>query len=348
MHQSDNSQILLIDRPHGSLELHHFKQVASALTALEPHQIRVRTVLISIDAANRGWMQGRVHYRNSMSAGQLMAGNGLGEVVESNDDSFAPGDMVFGDLGWQRFAAIAASAATRVPKEKILSRRLSVYGIAGRTAYHGLLGIARAKAGETVLVSAAGGAVGSFVGQIAKIIGCRTIGVAGGSGKCAKVKLALGYDAMADHRSPTFFKDLRNVCPTGIDVYFDNTGGRPLESALPLMNAHGRITCCGAVSQYDTAEPAGPRGVPGLLAVKRLRMEGFLVRDFIDADQQAENDLRRWVDGGQLKVMEDVIDGLENAPAALIGLLSGQNIGKRMVRVAPDPGTPSEAGNSRG
>lgn len=337
MVQNANVQILLVERPHGPLQVHHFKQIAGTLPQLEAGQLLVRTILISIDAANRGWMQGRVHYRASVTSGQLMPGNGLGQVLASNDESFKPGDVVFGDLGWQQIAAIPASAAKRIPNESPLTHRLSVFGIAGKTAYHGVLGVAQAKAGETVLVSAAGGAVGSFAGQIAKIIGCRTIGIAGGAEKCERVKSAFGYDAMVDHRSPTFFKDLRQICPEGIDVYFDNTGGTPLETALPLMNVRGRITCCGAVSQYDTAEPAGPRGVPGLLAVKRLRMEGFLVHDFIDKDQRAESDLRLWMKDGQLKVLEDVIDGLENAPAALVGLLSGQNLGKRLIRVAADP-----------
>ncbi len=332
----DNCQIFLVERPLGALQAHHFKRVESVVPDLAAGQILVRTILISIDAANRGWMQGRVQYRAPVSAGQLMSGNGLGEVIDSTVVDFAPGDLVFGDLGWQQYAVTAASAVKKTPAEAPLSHGLSVFGVAGRTAYVGLLNVAGAKAGETVLVSAAGGAVGSFVGQIAKLIGCRTIGIAGGELKCARVKTEFDYDQVIDHRSPTFFRELREVCPEGIDVYFDNTGGKPLEAALALMKIRGRIACCGAVSQYDIAEPTGPRGVPGLLVVKRLRMEGFLVHDFASEEHVVETDLRRWVADGQIKVREEIVEGLTNAPDALIGLLSGRNIGKCIVRVAPD------------
>lgn len=336
MIQNENMQILLAELPSGPLQPHHFKQITSPVPKLEAGQILVRTILISIDAANRGWMQGRVHYRASLTGGQLMAGNGLGEVLSSRADQFKAGDVVYGDLGWQRFAVVSAAGAKVVTRVSPLTHRLSVFGVAGKTAYNGLLHVARVKAGETVLISAAGGAVGSFAGQIAKILGCRTVGIAGGDAKCEQVKAAFGYDTMVNYRSPTFFKDLRQACPEGIEAYFDNTGGAPLEAALPLMNVRGRIACCGAVSQYDTAKPTGPRGVPGLLVVKRLRMEGFLVQDFAAEDQKAESDLLRWMTEGRLKVIEDVIVGIENAPAALIGLLSGRNLGKRLVRVAPD------------
>jgi NADPH-dependent curcumin reductase CurA len=178
-----------------------------------------------------------------------------------------------------------------------------------------------------------------YVGQIAKALGCRAVGIAGGPKKCAWVKEELGFDACVDYRGDSLFKGLKAACPDGIDVYFDNVGGTVLETVLFQMNLHGRIVCCGSVSQYDSEKSVGPRNLPGLVVVKRLRMEGFIVMDFLDQNKQAIDDLSRWVKEGKIKVVEDIVEGLENAPAALIGLLAGDNRGKRMVRVAQDPAT---------
>ncbi|MGE0653234.1 MAG: zinc-binding dehydrogenase, partial [Alphaproteobacteria bacterium] len=213
------------------------------------------------------------------------------------------------------------------------SHLLSLIGIAGKTAYHGLINVGRPKAGETVVVSAAAGSVGSFVGQIAKAVGCRAVGIAGGPEKCKWLVDALGYDAAVDYKAKSFRKDLAAAAPNGIDVFFDNVGGPVLEAALFQMNQRGRVVCCGAVSQYDTSNLQSPRGVPGLLVVKRLRMEGFIVMDYADQDKEAEDKLLAWAKTGKIKVVEDIVDGLENAPRALIGLLAGENRGKRMVRV---------------
>jgi len=186
-------------------------------------------------------------------------------------------------------------------------------------------------------VSAAAGSVGMYVGQIAKALGCRAVGIAGGAEKCKWVTEELGFDACVDYRGGNLFKDLKGACPDGIDVYFDNVGGEILETALFQMNEKGRVVCCGAVSQYDGDAPSGPRNLPGLVVVKRLRMEGFIVMDFARQDAQAQKDLTEWLKAGKIKVVEDIVEGLENAPSALIGLLAGNNRGKRMVRVAPDP-----------
>jgi NADPH-dependent curcumin reductase CurA len=211
---------------------------------------------------------------------------------------------------------------------------LSVYGIAGLTAYFGLLDVGKPKAGETVVVSAAAGSVGSIVGQIARIKGCRVVGIAGGKDKCNWLTSELGFDAAVDYKDGAVFKALRAAAPNGIDVYFDNVGGDILEACLAQMNNHGRIACCGAISQYDGAPSAtGPRGVPGLIVVKRLTMQGFIVMDYMDRRDEALRDLQSWVASGKLKVQEDVINGLENTPKALIGLLAGENRGKRMVKV---------------
>jgi NADPH-dependent curcumin reductase CurA len=211
---------------------------------------------------------------------------------------------------------------------------LSVYGVAGLTAYFGLLHVGRPNAGETVVVSAAAGSVGSIVGQIAKLKGCHVVGIAGGTDKCNWLKSELGFDAAVDYKAEPVFKALKAAAPKGIDVYFDNVGGDILEACLFQMNNRGRIACCGAISQYDGAPSAtGPRGVPGLIVVKRLIMQGFIVTDFNDQREKALTDLQSWVAAGKLKVQEDVINGLENTPAALIGLLAGENRGKRMVKV---------------
>jgi len=225
----------------------------------------------------------------------------------------------------------------KMPDLRPLSHLLSVYGIAGKTAWHGLVGVGRLVAGETVLVSAAAGSVGGYVGQIARAMGCRAVGIAGGPEKCRWVVEELGFDACLDYRDPGFAKALRAACPDGVDVYFDNVGGRVLETALFLMNLRGRVVCCGAISQYDGEAPSGPRNLPGLVVVKRLRMEGFIVMDHAADDPKALRDLTRWVDDGRIKVVEDIAEGLAQAPAALIGLLAGDNRGKRMVRLAPDP-----------
>jgi NADPH-dependent curcumin reductase CurA len=241
---------------------------------------------------------------------------------------------VFADTGWQDFAALPSKQLTKLPRIEPMSHLLSVFGIAGLTAFFGLLEIGKPKAGETVVVSAAAGSVGSIVGQIAKIKDCRVVGIAGGKDKCNWLISELGFDAAVDYKDDAVFKALRAAAPNGIDVYFDNVGGDILEACLPQMNLRGRIACCGAVSQYDGAPSGhGPRGVPGLIVVKRLIMQGFIVSDFWDQRERAIADLKGWVASGKLKVQEDIIEGLENTPRALIGLLAGENRGKRMIKV---------------
>jgi len=331
-----NRQIIVRELPKGQLTPAHFDLREADRPAPADGEVLVRTILMSIDAANRAWMQGAT-YREAVKAGDVMPTYAIGEVVESNDASLARGDLVAVESRWAEYVAVKARRAQKVPRLRPLSHLLSVFGIAGKTAYHGLAGVGRPNAGETVVVSAAAGSVGIYVGQIARALGCRAVGIAGGGDKCAWVKDALGFDACVDYRAGTLFKDLQAACPKGIDVYFDNVGGSILETALFQMNQKGRVVCCGAVSQYQSTSPAGPRNVPGMIVVKRLRMEGFLVMDFAAEDRKAEADLQRWVGQGKIQVVDDIVDGLENAPAALIGLLAGENRGKRMVRVAPDP-----------
>jgi NADPH-dependent curcumin reductase CurA len=223
---------------------------------------------------------------------------------------------------------------SKLPKIEPMTHLLSVYGVAGLTAYFGLLDVGKPKTGETVVVSAAAGSVGSIVGQIARIKGCRAVGIAGGKDKCAWLTAELGFDAAVDYKQGEVFKALKAATPNGIDVYFDNVGGEILESCLSQMNNYGRIACCGAISQYDgVPSAAGPRGVPGLIVVKRLIMQGFIVMDYMERRNEALRDLQSWVASGKLRVQEDVIEGLENTPKALIGLLAGENRGKRMIKV---------------
>ncbi len=334
MAASTNRQILLVETPKGKLGPEHFRLAEAPMPTPRDGEVLLRVRLISLDAANRAWMQGAT-YREAVTAGTVMAGGAIAEVVESKAPGFSAGDLVFADTGWQDYAALPAKRLIKVPKIEPMTRLLSVYGIAGLTAYFGLLNIANPKVGETVVVSAAAGSVGSIVGQIAKIKGCRAVGIAGGKAKCDWLVKELGFDAAVDYKSGSLFKTLKEAAPKGIDVYFDNVGGDILEACLFQMNNGGRVACCGAISAYDgAAPPAGPRGVPGLIVVKRLTLKGFIVTDFFAEREKAMADLVSWVGAGKLKVEEDVIDGLENTPRALIGLLAGDNRGKRMVRVA--------------
>ncbi len=326
-----NRQILLVGKPVGKLGAEHFRLVEAAAPEPKDGEALVRVRLISLDAANRAWMHGAT-YRPELETNAVMAGGGIAEVVEWKAPGLAVCDLVFGDTGWQDYAAAPGKLLSKLPRVEPLTHLLSVYGGAGLTAYFGLLDVGRPQTGDTVVVSAAAGSVGSIVGQIAKIKGCHVVGIAGGAEKCRWLIEHLGFDAAVDYKNGVLFKALRAAAPNGIDVYFDNVGGAVLEACLPLMNAHGRVACSGAISQYDGAPAAaGPRGVPGLIVVKRLIMQGFMVMDYFGQRDRAIADLSAWVEAAKLKVVEDVIDGLENTPAALIGLLAGENRGKRMV-----------------
>lgn len=329
-----NRQILLAATPTGKLEESHFRMTETAMPEAKDGEVLLRVRYISLDAANRAWMQGAT-YRSAVEAGGLMAGGSLSEVIASKAPNLAVGDLVFADTGWQEYAALPAKNLTKVPKVEPMTHLLSVFGVAGLTAYFGLLNIGKPKAGETVVVSAAAGSVGSIVGQIAKVKGCRVVGVAGGKEKCDWLVRELGFDAVVDYKAAPVFKSLKEAAPQGIDIYFDNVGGDIFEACLFQMNNFGRIACCGAVSQYDQApSPHGPRGVPGLFVVKRLTVQGFIVTDYDSEREAALADLQAWVKAGKLKVQEDIMEGLESTPRALIGLLAGDNRGKRMVKVA--------------
>ena len=332
---TENRQITLEKVPSGALRETDFGMQSAPVPGPGDGEALVKTLYMSLDAANRAWMQGP-SYRDAVVGGDVMPTFALGRVVKSNDASLPVGSVVETEGLWSDYFLAESDNVKIVPDVAPLSHRMSVLGIAGKTAYFGLLNIGRPKANETLVVSAAAGSVGNLVGQIGKLKGCRVVGIAGGAEKCSWLVEELGFDAAIDYKSGNLFKDLKAACPNGIDIYFDNVGGQTLETVLFQMNLYGRIVCCGAISQYDTDSAIGPRNLPGLLVVKRLRMEGFIALDFPEQEAEAELELRSWVEAGKLRVVEDIVDGLENAPKALIGLLNGENRGKRMVRVAGD------------
>jgi NADPH-dependent curcumin reductase CurA len=328
-----NAQWLYARKPEGAVTAAHFETVESDMPAPGEGEVLVRTTLLSLDPASRAWMAGRT-YRPMLEPGEVMAGWGLGEVVKSNDPKFASGDLVSGEYGWQRHAVLPARALTKHDKKLKPEHILGVLGVTGLTAYFGMLDVGRPRPGETVLVSAAAGAVGSIAGQIAKIAGCRVVGTTGGAEKCAWLVDELGFDAAVDYKAPGLAQEIRKACLAGVDVYFDNTGGEVLSIALARMNLFGRVACCGNVSQYNAIAPeGGPAGVPGFLVTKRIRMEGFVVMDFYQRRAQAEAALAGWVEQGKLKAPVEVVEGFENMPKALESLFAGKNKGKLMVRV---------------
>jgi len=328
-----NKQWIYARKPNGQIGTGNFDLHEAPVPQAYAGEVVVRSTMLQFDAASRAWMQGQT-YRSQLNPGDVMAGRGLGEVIESKADGIAVGDMVMGDIGWQTHAALRARDVVKLDKAVAPELHLSVYGITGLTAYFGLIDVGRPRPGETVLVSAAAGAVGVLVGQIAKITGCTVIGTASGKDKGDWLVKEVGYDAVVDYRDGNIAANIKKAAPQGIDVYFDNTGGDVLGAALARMNMWGRVACCGAVANYDTATPSpGPAGVPGFLVTKRIRMEGFVVMDFFNHRREAETQLHRWVQSGQLKPIVDIVEGFEKMPETLVGMFAGKNRGKLMVRV---------------
>jgi NADPH-dependent curcumin reductase CurA len=339
-----NRRVLLKSRPVGEPKPTDFEIADAPLPKPQDGEILVRTIWLSLDPYMRGRMSDARSYAASVDVGQPMVGGTVGEIVESRDAAFAPGEFVLTYGGWQTYH-VAKSAAARVgpfgpikldAKAAPLSTALGVLGMPGMTAYVGLYDLGQPKPGETVVVSAAAGAVGSAVGQLAKIRGCRAVGVAGSKDKCEYVVRELGFDACVSYRAPDVVEALRDACPNGIDVYFDNVGGDVLKAVLRLVNPFARIPLCGIISQYNATElPAGPNLAPVLF--NRVTIRGFIVSDHVDRMPQFLADCGRWVREGRLKYREDIVQGLERAPDAFIGLLRGQNVGKMLVQVGPDP-----------
>jgi NADPH-dependent curcumin reductase CurA len=335
-------QIRLARRPQGEPSAADFELAQVPKPEPGPGQVLTRTIYLSLDPYMRGRMNAEKSYADPVPIGGVMEGGGVGVVEASNCPALAKGDIVAGRTGWQEYAVSDGTALRKVdPKAAPISTAVGILGMPGMTAYTGLLNIGQPKEGETLVVAAASGAVGSAVGQIGKIKGCRVVGVAGGTAKCRYVTDDLGFDACIDRRAPDFETQLAAACPKGIDIYFENVGGRVLEAAIPLLNFFSRIPVCGLISQYNaTALPDGPNRLPQLMRAvltNRVLIRGFIVRDY--GAQQADflRDTAQWLREGRIKYREHRVKGLESAPATLIGLLKGENFGKVVVEVSDDP-----------
>jgi NADPH-dependent curcumin reductase CurA len=297
-------------------------------------QVLIKTLAFAITAGTRAGLQGSASYAGAPAAGRVMNGSGVGEVVASNAPNIAVGDRVTAATGWQQYAAMDAEHVTVIDPAHDPIHYLGPMGVNGLTAYFGLLDVSNPQAGETVMVSAAAGSVGHMVGQMAKIRGCEVVGVCGSDDKGRLLVEQLGFDRSVNYKDANYRQNLKEATPNGVDVYFDNTGGMILGSALFRMNVGGRISCCGVVSQYDTNTPEpGPKGVPGLLVNNRLTMRGFLLFDYAERYAEAREDIYSWLNSGQLTSLQDEVVGLAAAPNAFVDLLSGGNVGTRIVRL---------------
>jgi NADPH-dependent curcumin reductase len=331
-----NRQWLLARRPTGPIATTDFRLNETDIPEPREGEILLRNIYLSCDPTQRGWMA-RDTYMPAIPVGDVIRAFAAAEVVRSNDPKFKPGQRVQGLFGWQDYAVVKQTDAgpiSPIPDEFQMTTGLSALGLTGLTAYFGLLEVGRAKKGETVVVSGAAGATGSAVGQIAKILGCRVVGIAGGKEKCSYLTTELGFHGAIDYKSENVITALRSACPDGIDVYFDNVGGPILDAALAFLAMHGRVVICGAISTYnDETLAPGPKNYINLLA-RRGRMEGFLVLDYLHRAPEAISALSGWLRSGRFKDRVDVAEGFENAPAALARLFKGENLGKQLVKIA--------------
>ncbi len=326
----------LAARPEGAFKPGDFAWSEEPVPELAPGQVLVRQILMSLDPTSRGWANSTPTYLPPVALGSVMRGFGLGIVEESRDPGLKPGDYVQGLLGWQAYAVCEAGDMSRFERDPALPLEayLAVLGHIGATAYFGLVDVARLREGETLTVSGAAGAVGSIVGQIGKIVGCRVVGVAGSEEKCRWLTEDLGFDAALNYKKEPVLSRLRRLCPAGIDVHFENVGGQVLDAALAFINLRARIVLCGLISQYnDMVPPPGPRFLGNVL-IRRARIEGFIVTDYRSRFDEAFAALSKWMAEGRLRYRADVVDGLEQAPAAVNRLFEGANIGKLLVRVS--------------
>ena len=336
-----NKQILLAARPVGFPKPSDFKLVESLVPTPGPDEFLVRSLYLSVDPYMRPRINpGGRSYARSVEIGEVMVGGVVGEVKESNHAQFALGEIVEGLLGWQQYAVTDGTGVRKVdPNLAPISTALGVLGMPGLSAYFGLLEIGKPQPGETVVVSGAAGAVGSIAGQIAKIQGCRVVGIAGSDEKVRHVVEDLGFDAAFNYKTtPNYYRKLFTLCPNGVDVYFDNVGGEITDAVIRLINVRARLVICGQISQYNLEKPEmGPRWLWALI-VKQARAEGFLVFQFADRYDEALRQMAQWLREGKLKYRETTVEGIENAPRAFIGMLKGENIGKQLVKVG-EPST---------
>jgi NADPH-dependent curcumin reductase CurA len=325
---------ILERRPVEKLDVDCFAWREVALPALTPGSVRVRTLMLSLDPTNRIWASPAESYLPPVPLGEVMRGIAVGAVEESADPRWKPGDLVQGMLGWQERTVVPGTALNGLPPGVTPEQWFAVFGHIGLTAYFGLLDVGQAKTGETLVVSAAAGAVGSLVGQIGKIMGMRVVGIAGGPDKCRWITEELGFDAAIDYKAEDVGERLQELCPAGIDVDFENVGGEILDACLGRLALRGRVVLCGMISQYNaTGAPAGPKNLSKVL-MQRGRIEGFIVLDYLARAGEAFGKLGEWLAAGRLRYATDVVAGLEQAPAALDRLFQGANRGKLMVKVA--------------
>ncbi len=332
-----NHQVRLAARPVGLPKRSDWQFTETPVPKPGDREVLVRTLYLSLDPAMRGWMNEGRSYIAPVGIGEVMRAGGIGRVVASNHPDFAVGDHVNGTLGVQDYAVLEGGRLTKVePKLAPLPVFLNTLGMPGMTAYFGLLDVGQPKPGDTVVVSGAAGAVGASVGQIAKIKGCRAVGIAGGAAKCRYLVDELGFDAAIDYKAEDVREGLRTHCPKGVNVYFDNVGGDILDIVLTRLTLHARVVICGAISQYNNTTPVkAPSNYLSLL-VNRARMEGMVVFDYADRFPQARRDIAAWIAAGKLKSREDVVEGLQTFPETLLKLFNGENFGKLVLKVADD------------
>ncbi|WP_315714409.1 MULTISPECIES: NADP-dependent oxidoreductase [unclassified Bradyrhizobium] len=337
---SQAKRIVLAARPVGEPKPTDFRLEDYAVPTPGAGEVLLRTIWLSLDPYMRGRMSDGPSYAQPVPVGGVMEAGTVCEVVASNNPGFKAGDIVLARAGWQTHAISDGKGLAKVdPKLAPISTAVGVLGMPGMTAYTGLLDIGQPKPGETVVVAAASGAVGSAVGQIAKIKGARAIGIAGGKDKCDYVKSEFGFDDCLDHRDPDLAAKLKEACPKGIDVYFENVGGPVFEAVFPLFNAFARMPVCGLIAHYNDTQSVAPKWAGALMRnvlTKRLTIRGFIVSDFASRHGDFLKDMSAWVRDGKVKYKEYVTEGLENAPSAFMGLLKGANFGKQLVRVGPD------------
>jgi NADPH-dependent curcumin reductase CurA len=331
-----NRQITLAARPTGLPKESDFRLVESPIPTPGPGEVLVRTLYLSLDPYMRGRMNDSKSYAPPVQIGEVMVGGAVGRVEQSNDPAFQPGDIVFANTGWQDYAIVKGKELRKLdPSFAPITTALGVLGHIGLTAYFGLIDICHPKAGETVVVSGAAGAVGSVVGQIAKILGCRVIGIAGTDAKIRYLVDDLGFDAAFNYKTTADYSaKIKELCPSGVDVYFDNVGGAITDAVLFNLALHARVSVCGQIALYNLEKPElGPRFLP-LLIIYRAKVEGFLITDYAPRFGEGLRQLATWFREGKLKQEETIEEGLENAPRAFIGMLQGENTGKQLVKVA--------------
>jgi NADPH:quinone reductase len=333
--QQANRQILFIKRPTGIPDENCFKMVTSEIPPTMNGQVLLRNQFISVDPYMRSRMNDRRSYVAPFQVNEVITGGVVGEVVESKSNNFVKGDFVVGNLGWQDYSTANEKEVRRIdPAIAPVSTALGVLGMPGLTAYFGLLDIGQPKRGETVVVSGAAGAVGMIVGQIAKIQGCRVVGIAGSDKKTKYLIDELGFDIALNYKTAfNLRRELKDACPEGVDVYFDNVGGEISDAVISLINNNARIPLCGQISLYnETQIPIGPRLEPRLLTFSAL-MKGFIVHNYADRFDEGLHRLAQWLKEKKLKYAENIVEGLENAPKAFIGLFAGENLGKQLVKI---------------